>query len=96
MIVNFKFNLPKDQREYEVMSQALKTQSFLWEFSEQLRSWYKYDNSFPTISNFFVSLIRFCFICKIVYLCFDPLSLSLVRSLNGLHSLNTFSNLIPY
>jgi hypothetical protein len=47
MIVNFKFNLPKDQREYEVMSQALKTQSFLWEFSEQLRSWYKYDNSFP-------------------------------------------------
>lgn len=42
----FEFNLPEDQREYEVMSQASKTQSFLWEFSQQLRSWYKYGHQF--------------------------------------------------
>ena len=42
----FEFNLPEDQNEYEVMSQASKTQSFLWEFSQQLRSWYKYGHQF--------------------------------------------------
>ena len=42
----FEFNLPEDQHEYEIMSQAQKTQSFLWEFSQQLRSWYKYHNDF--------------------------------------------------
>jgi len=42
----FEFNLPEDQREYEVMSQASKTQTFLWDFSQQLRSWYKYGHQF--------------------------------------------------
>lgn len=42
----FEFNLPEDQREYEVMSQASKTQTFLWDFSQQLRSWYKYGHTF--------------------------------------------------
>jgi len=42
----FEFNLPDDQREYEVMNQSLKTQSFLWDFSQQLRSWYKYHHDF--------------------------------------------------
>jgi hypothetical protein len=46
MIVKFEFNLPDDQHEYEVMSQATKMQSFLWDFSQQLRSWQKYDNDF--------------------------------------------------
>jgi len=46
MLVKFEFNLPEDQHEYEVMSQAQKTQSFLWEFSQQLRSWYKYGHTF--------------------------------------------------
>jgi FMN phosphatase YigB (HAD superfamily) len=46
MLVKFEFNLPEDQHEYEIMSQAQKTQSFLWEFSQQLRSWYKYHNDF--------------------------------------------------
>jgi hypothetical protein len=46
MLITFEFNLPDDQREYEVMNQSLKTQSFLWDFSQQLRSWYKYHHDF--------------------------------------------------
>lgn len=46
MLVKFEFNLPEDQREYEVMSQSQRTQTFLWEFSQQLRSWYKYGHQF--------------------------------------------------
>lgn len=42
----FEFNLPEEQREYEVMNQASKMQSFLWDFSQQLRSWRKYHNNF--------------------------------------------------
>lgn len=42
----FEFNLPEDQHEYEVMSQASKVQSFLWDFSQRLRSWQKYHNDF--------------------------------------------------
>lgn len=42
----FEFNLPEDQREYEVMIQASKAQAFLWDFSQQLRSWYKYGHQF--------------------------------------------------
>ncbi len=42
----FEFNLPEDQHEYEVMSQASRVQSFLWDFSQQLRSWQKYSNDF--------------------------------------------------
>jgi len=40
----FEFDLIEDQREYEIMSKSLKTQSFLYEFSQQLRAWYKYDH----------------------------------------------------
>lgn len=46
MLVKFEFNLPEDQREYEVMSQATKTQTFLWDFSQQLRAWYKHGHQF--------------------------------------------------
>jgi hypothetical protein len=41
-----EFNLPEDQREYDLMNQANKVQSFLWDFSQQLRSWQKYSNDF--------------------------------------------------
>ena len=41
-----EFNLPEDQREYEVVTQASRMQSFLWDFSQQLRSWRKYHNDF--------------------------------------------------
>jgi hypothetical protein len=46
MIAKFEFHLPEDEREYEIMSKSLKTQSFLCDFSEQLRSWYKYHHDF--------------------------------------------------
>lgn len=46
MKATFEFNLPEDQREYEIMNQASKMQSFLWDFSQQLRSWYKYHHDF--------------------------------------------------
>jgi len=42
----FEFNLPEDQHDYDVMNQASKVQSFLWDFSQQLRSWYKYHHDF--------------------------------------------------
>lgn len=41
-----QYNLPDDQHEYEVAIQAPRVQSFLWDFSQQLRSWYKYHNDF--------------------------------------------------
>lgn len=41
-----EFNLPEDQHEYEVVTQATKVQSFLWDFSQQLRNWYKYHHDF--------------------------------------------------
>lgn len=46
MIAILQFNLPEDQHEYEVAIQAPKVQSFLWDFSNQLRSWYKYHHDF--------------------------------------------------
>ena len=42
----FEFNLPEDQHDYEVMSQSTRIHSFLWDFSQQLRSWQKYSNDF--------------------------------------------------
>ena len=47
----FSFNLPDEQNEYEIMSQASKMQSFLWDFSQQLRSWRKYHNDFKDSSD---------------------------------------------
>lgn len=41
-----EFNLPEDQHEYDVATQAPKMQSFLWDFSQQLRSWDKYHHDF--------------------------------------------------
>jgi hypothetical protein len=41
-----EFNLPEDQHEYDVVLQAQKMQSFLWDFSQQLRSWRKYHHDF--------------------------------------------------
>lgn len=46
MKAKFEFDLPEDQNEYEVMSQALKTQRFLWDLSQQLRNWQKHGNDF--------------------------------------------------
>jgi hypothetical protein len=51
MKATFEFNLPEDQREYEIVSQASRMQSFLWDFSQQLRSWRKYDNTFTSGSD---------------------------------------------
>lgn len=47
----FEFDLPENQREYEVMSQANNMQSFLWDFSQQLRAWRKYHNDFENGSD---------------------------------------------
>lgn len=46
MKVTFELVLPEDQHQYDVMNQANKMQSCLWDFSQQLRSWRKYDNNF--------------------------------------------------
>jgi hypothetical protein len=42
----FEFNLPEEQDEYDVMNQAPKTQSLLWDYSQQLRAWHKYGHTF--------------------------------------------------
>ena len=46
MKVIFEFDLPEDNREYEVVNQAQKMQSLLWDFAQQLRSWRKYGHTF--------------------------------------------------
>lgn len=42
----FTFNLPEEENEYKVMSQAPNAQCVLWDFSQQLRSWRKYHHDF--------------------------------------------------
>ena len=42
--VIIEYNLPEDQHEYDVATQAERVQSFLWDFSQQLRSWYNYND----------------------------------------------------
>jgi len=42
----FTFNLPDEENEYRVMSQAPNSQRVLWDFSQQLRSWIKYHHDF--------------------------------------------------
>lgn len=46
--VTIEYNLPDEQHEYEVAMQATKSQSFLWDFSQQLRSWQKYHHDFKS------------------------------------------------
>jgi hypothetical protein len=48
MKATLEFDLPEDQREYEVAIQAPRSQSFLWDFSNQLRSWVKYHHNFTS------------------------------------------------
>lgn len=47
----FEFDLPEDQREYEVFNQSHKMQSALWDFAQQLRSYRKYGNTFKDASD---------------------------------------------
>lgn len=46
-----EFNLPEEQYEYNIVTQASRFQSFLWDFSQQLRSWRKYHNDFTDASD---------------------------------------------
>jgi coproporphyrinogen III oxidase-like Fe-S oxidoreductase len=48
MKVMLRFDLPDDQRDYEIAIQAPRVQSFLWDFSQQLRSWQKYHHDFKS------------------------------------------------
>jgi hypothetical protein len=45
-IATFTFNLPEEENEYKVMSQAQNSQRMLCDFSNQLRSWRKYHHDF--------------------------------------------------
>jgi hypothetical protein len=44
--VTFTFNLPDEENEYKVMSQAQNLQRVLWDLSQQLRAWQKYGHTF--------------------------------------------------
>jgi hypothetical protein len=52
-----EFNLPEDETQLNTIMQAQRVQSFLWDFSGQLRAWYKYHNDF-TDANDAVAKIR--------------------------------------
>ena len=47
----FEFDLPEEEREYEIASQANRIHSFLWDFSQQLRSWQKYHHDFKNAND---------------------------------------------
>lgn len=49
MEVIFKFNLPDDHEEYEIYKQAEKMNLALWDFSQQLRAWYKHYDKDPSL-----------------------------------------------
>ena len=51
MKATFEFDLPEDQREYDVMNQAIRMQKVLWDLSEALRSWEKYGHQFNSADN---------------------------------------------
>lgn len=51
------FDLPEDQRQYEVMNQANKMLQCLWDISEALRTWERYGHQFKD-ANDAVSKIR--------------------------------------
>ena len=42
----FEFDLPEDQNYYDVVYQSPRMLALLWDFSQQLRSWYKYSDQF--------------------------------------------------
>lgn len=46
MKATFKFDLPEEDREFKIFSQAQRAQSALWDISQKLRSWRKYHNDF--------------------------------------------------
>ena len=47
----FEFQLPEDEHEYQIMNQANKMHSMLWDFAQQLRSWRKYHNDFENAND---------------------------------------------
>lgn len=51
MKVTFEFNLPDDQDEYDVVNQANKMQSLLWNFSQELRSYRTNGHVFTDANN---------------------------------------------
>lgn len=46
-----QFDLPEDQNDYEIAVQAPKVQSFIWDFSQQLRAWQKYHHDFKSAND---------------------------------------------
>lgn len=44
--ISFDFYLPEEEAEMRTYSYAPEMQRFIWEFQEQLRSWYKYGHPF--------------------------------------------------
>lgn len=41
-----QFNLPEEQSEFNDAINASKVKGMLWDFSQQLREWYKYHHNF--------------------------------------------------
>lgn len=46
--VTIQFDLPEEEREFRLASQAQNYHSALWDINEQLRSYEKYGHNFKT------------------------------------------------
>lgn len=56
-IATLKFKLPEEQHEFDLAIRSGSAKSMLWDFSNQLRGWYKHHHDFKD-SNDAVTKIR--------------------------------------
>lgn len=47
-VVTIRFNLPEEQTEFDTAINAANTKLAIWDFQNQLRSWYKYHHDFSS------------------------------------------------
>lgn len=57
-----EFNLPEEKEELSVTMQAQRFHSALWDFSQQIRQWRKYDDletiEIEKVSNAFYEILK--------------------------------------
>ena len=64
MQVTVTFNLPDEKYEYDCFNQSNNMAQFIFEFEEQLRSWYKYGYSFKDMDELLVGIRQEWYVMK--------------------------------
>ena len=64
MQVTVTFNLPDEKYEYDCFNQSNNMVQFIFEFEEQLRSWYKYGHSFKDMDELLVGIRQEWYVMK--------------------------------